>query len=67
MKKQVKKLELAKETVRRLTPEALGKVAGANGQTDSAACPSPTDNCWSDLNYSCKFELGPTALTGYNC
>lgn len=65
MKKQVKKLELAKETVRRLTPGALAKVAG--GETDSAGCPSPTDSCWSNLDYSCKFELATTALTGMNC
>ena len=67
MKKQTKKLALAKETVRRLTTEALNKVMGANGETDSTACPSPTDNCWSDPNYSCKLELSPTAITGINC
>ena len=55
MKKQVKKLKLAKETVRSLTQADLGKAAGGTTYW----------TCWSDPEYSCQQEFNP--LTGLSC
>lgn len=73
MKKQAKKLVLAKETVRRLSPVELGKVAGGSEQTYTCGCYTGgcgtgncpgasgvcTVQCWSDPNYSCQQNVDP--------
>lgn len=55
MKKTVKKLKLAKETVRSLTQTQLRNLAGGTTYW----------TCWSDPEYSCQQELNP--LTGLSC
>lgn len=53
-KKAVKKLELAKETVRDLSRVDLGNAAGGTFVTWT---------CWSSPEYTCQDELA----TGKNC
>lgn len=55
MKKKLKRLVLAKETLRKLTPVELGQVAGG---TDGSMC-------WSHVDFSCQDEFTkPTANCG---
>ncbi len=44
---QVKKLEIAKETLRRLDSNELGHAAGGSGGgwSDNSVCPSTTNHC----------------------
>lgn len=71
MKKQMRKLVLAKETVRSLTPLESRWVVGAQTETcgcytggcGTGYCPGPsgvcTVQCWSDPNYSCQQDFDP--------
>jgi hypothetical protein len=77
MKKQSKKLVLAKETVRSLTRVESRWVAGGvtTEETETCGCytgtcgtgycgtGAPTAPCWSDPNYSCQRELKPAATS----
>jgi hypothetical protein len=53
MKKQAKKLVLAKETVRSLTRVELREIVGG----------TVTVQCWSDPEYSCQPDFNPYTLT----
>jgi hypothetical protein len=57
MKKQMKKLVLAKETVGRLSPVESRNLAGGTLVTP------PTIQCWSNPDYSCQDEFA----TGKGC
>ena len=75
MKKQMKKLVLAKETVRNLSRMELNRVAAGvtteptetcgcyTGGCGTGYCPGGsgvcTVQCWSDPNYSCQQEFDP--------
>lgn len=50
MKKKTKKLVLAKETVRDLSRDEMGRAAGGT---------VPTVMCWSHPDYSCQDEFNP--------
>jgi hypothetical protein len=61
-KKTVKKLVLARETVRSLSQMELGRVAG--GTFITAPSCNCTFQCWSNPEYSCQQDFDPLATSG---